>query len=194
MKRNVYFLIYDKFADFEIVQAALLLRDFNRITVSFKEKMYTSETGFKVLSDMKISEVNPDETALFIIPGGEPKYLIKDPKYEKEIRELNELLINLHEKNVNIAAICGGPTFLANSGVLNGKNCTGSIKDDEKQYYEDTVFHDCDIIRDGHLLTAKGNAFTEFAIEIGRIMNVFENEQDAIETLQWFKNIKDIKQ
>ena len=140
MKKNVYILIYDKFADFEIVQAALLLRDFNRITVSFKEEMYTSETGFKVLADIKISDVNPDETALFIIPGGEPKYLIKDPKYEKEVRELNELLVKLHERKVNIAGICGGPTFLANSGILKGKNCTGSIKEDEKQYLITSYF------------------------------------------------------
>jgi len=191
MKKNVYILLYDKFADFEIVQALLLLEDFDRITVSFKEKMYTSETGFKVLADIKISEVNPDEVALFIIPGGEPKNLIKDPKYEKEVQELNELLINLHERKVNIAAICGGPTFLANSGALNGKNCTGSIKDDEKQYFKDAIFQDCDIIRDGNLLTAKGNAFTEFAIEIGKMMKIFENEKDELETLHWFRNVKE---
>lgn len=44
--------------------------------------------------------------------------------YEKEVRNLNELLVKLHERKVNISAICGGPTFLANSNILNGKNCT----------------------------------------------------------------------
>ena len=190
MRKNVYILLYDKFADFEVVQALLLLNNFNRITVSFKEKIYTSVTGFKVVPDIKISDVNLDEAALFIIPGGEPKYIIKDPKNEREVRELNKLLDDLNAKKVNIAAICGGPTFLANSGILNGKNCTGSIANDEKIYFKDTVFQDCDIVRDGHLLTAKGTAFTDFAIEIGKIMKIFKNEQDEIDTFHWFKNIK----
>ena len=96
------------------------------------------------------------------------------------------------------------PTFTVRSG---GKNLphlyyistdsdvpTTIRYDDERRYFKNANFLDCDIIRDNNIITAKGNAFTEFAIETGKIMGVFKNKQDEIDTLNWLRNVKQRKE
>ena len=190
-KRNVYVMLYDRFADFEIVLAALLLRNENLVYFGFDKCEFESETKLKVTADKLLSELNPKECDLFIIPGGEPKNLIKNPAMKSHVDLLNKVLNELNNQGKKIAAICGGPTFLANSGILDGKKCTGSIQDDEKVYFQNTHFEEVDFIKDGNILTAQGCAFTDFAIEVCKLINFFENEKDAKNTLNWLKNIKE---
>ncbi|UYP45073.1 hypothetical protein NEF87_001358 [Candidatus Lokiarchaeum ossiferum] len=189
-KRNIYVLLYDRFADFEIVLATLLLKRENLVYFGFNKLEFESETKLKVKADKLLSELNPDLCDLFIIPGGEPKLLIKDPEQREYVKALNHILTTLNQKKKKIAAICGGPTFLANSGILDGKKCTGSIQEDEKVFFKNTLFEEVDLIRDGNILTAQGQAFTDFAIEVGKLINFFEKEEDATDTLKWVKNIK----
>lgn len=190
-KRNIYIMLYDHFADFEVVLAALLLRNENLIYYGFDKLNFESETKLKVTADKLLSDLNPEECDLFIIPGGEPKHLIKDPAQKEHVEKLNEILNALNHREKKIAAICGGPTFLANSGILNGKKCTASIQDDERLYFSDAHFEDVDFIRDGNILTAQGHAFTDFAIQVCKMVNFFENERDAEDTLKWIKNVKE---
>ncbi len=190
-KRNIYVLLYDRFADFEIIQAALLLRNENLIYFGFNQREFTSETKLKVTADKLLSELNIDECDLFIIPGGEPKDLINNPLMKDHVERLNGVLRELNQKGKNIAAICGGPTFLAHAGILDGKRCTGSIKEDEKVFFQNTLFEEADFIQDGNILTAQGHAFTNFTIEVCKMVNFFEKDSDAKDTLNWFRNTKE---
>ena len=70
------------------------------------------------------------------------------------MEELNTLLRALDQNKTKIAAICGGPTFLAHAGLLANRKCTGSVAEDEKRFFIGTLFHDVDVVRDGHILTA----------------------------------------
>jgi len=188
-KKKVYVLLYDKFSDFEIVQTTLLLEKLDIIYVGFNTLMNRSITKLNVKADILVKDVDPTDVALFIIPGGEPKELIRNPKMGEKVNEFNILLQKLDKTKTKIAAICGGPTFLANSGILNDKKCTGSIAEDENEYFKNTLFQKVDLIQDGNILTAQGHVFSIFAVEIAKWMGVITTEDVEISTLNWLRNV-----
>ena len=173
-QKQIYVLLYDEFADFEIIQALFLLREEQITFVGFKEQVYTSICQLKVVTDTLVTDVSVEEVDLLIIPGGEPKHLISNPNMKPWVDELTTFLNALDQRGTKIAAICGGPTFLAHAGLLANRKCTGSVAEDEKHFFNETLFHDVDVLRDGHILTAQGHAFTEFALEIGTMLGLCE--------------------
>jgi len=123
-EKNAYVFLYDKFADFEISQALLLLvKDYNVITVGFEEGLVRSYSNLQVKAEIAIQNLDVDKVDIFIIPGGEPKKIIWDKSFTEKVQALNEKLIQLNNSEKIISAICGGPTFLANAGILNDRKC-----------------------------------------------------------------------
>ncbi|NHJ39232.1 MAG: hypothetical protein FK731_04305 [Asgard group archaeon] len=186
---KVFVFLYDDFSDFEITQLLLLIRNNPVKTIGFDKNYVESIGQLKVLTDETIEEFNAKDADLFIIPGGEPKNFIKNVKYTNKIKILNQKLQQLFKNKKIIAAICGGPTFLANAGILDGINTTASISDEERIYYQNTNFTNSDLEIDGNIITAKGQAFTEFAIAVAIKCGCLE-EKDAQEALAWFRNEK----
>ena len=187
---RIYVFLYEDFSDFEITQALLLLREQELRTVGFEKGLVKSVGQLNVEAELAIDEIITDGIDLFLIPGGEPKNFIRDEDYLKKIKILNTKLLELKNNNTIIAAICGGPTFLANAGLLKNVKCTASISDDEKKYYQDSIFTDLDFVFDKQILTAKGNAFTEFAVELALLFNIIKSENEKMEAINWFRNKK----
>jgi hypothetical protein len=46
------------------------------------------------------------------------------------------------------------------------------------------------VVVDGNIITAQGQAYVEFAIELARQMGLCEKEEDYENALKWFKNIR----
>jgi putative intracellular protease/amidase len=191
-KKNAYLFLYDQFAEFEIVQALLLLRDhYNLTTVGFQEGLVKSFSNLKMEASMAIENVIITEVDAFIIPGGEPKDFIRNEKYSKKIQSLNDKLIALAKNGKIIAAICGGPTFLANAGILDGNNCTASIDNEgEEKFYEKSALIDSDYVLDKNILTAQGHAFTDFAVQLAKLCGVLKTDEEVEQAKNWLRNIK----
>ncbi|NHK32717.1 MAG: hypothetical protein FK730_15310 [Asgard group archaeon] len=189
MKLNVYLFLYEKFVDFEVIQALFMLRESKLITVSFESGLVKSIGNLKVHADISIGNLDPAKVDLFLIPGGEPKEIIRDESYSDKIAILNQKLQALHKNKKIIAAICGGPTFLANAGILDGINCTASIADDEKQFYKKSNFSDEDVVIADNVITAQGQAFTLFAGKLARMCGVIKTDEEMKEAVNWFRNI-----
>lgn len=182
--------LYDKFSDFEITQLLLLLHDHSLTTVGFEQELVKSYGQLKVQADLSIEELDTNQVDLFIIPGGEPKNFIRDKRYSKKIVTLNQKLLQLNKEGKIIAAICGGPTFLANAGLLDGIKSTSSKSEDEDIFFKNTEFTDEDIEVSNNVITAKGQAFTEFAVEVARSVGVIETDEEAQGTIDWLRNKK----
>lgn len=184
---NICVLYYDGFCEFEVVFAVNGFRD-NMISVALENRVYVSEEKQKFLPDKVLSEVNPDDIDLLIIPGGDPRVLYDNP-------ELKEFLCKLNEKNKYIAGICGGAEIMAYYGLLDNKRANGDsagfiIDESNRHIYEKVMVTREDVVRDGNCITSIGKAYIEFAVELGKLMNVYKNEEEINEDYRWLKNIK----
>lgn len=121
--------------------------------------------GFCVNSDISIDEIDLANARSIILPGGN----INNVKSEKLI---NMLQIANH-KRILIGAICAGVDVLDEAGIL--------------KHTRSTHGEDKDIVNDNNVITARANAYVDFAIEVAKSMDLFEDEVDLQETLDFWK-------
>lgn len=181
-------LYYDGFSEFEIVLACLFFKEEELLTVGLEAKEYRSEGKQRFLADQTLDKLDVDSLDLFIIPGGEPDQLVGN-------QVLKEVIRRLLAAGKKVAGICGGASALAGMGFLDGKQCTGmgSGRDPERpswSYFANTNFSDDHVVVDGDIITAQGQAYVEFAVELARQMDLCEAPQDYVEATRWFKNIR----
>ena len=186
---NVCIFYYDGFCEFEVVLLGLIFREKNVFTAALENKVYISEEKQKFLPDKTVGELNPDEIDLFVVPGGNPSYLFDNTV-------LRDFITTLNSKNKHIGAICGGPSLLASFGILDNKRCTGDssgIREDEDyiELFQKAHVLNEDVVIDGNIITSTGQAFVEFAVELGKLMNIYTSDEEAQNDYRWIKNIKD---
>lgn len=184
---NVCVFYYDGFCEFEVVLAVNQFRE-NAFSAALENRVYSSEERQKFLPDKTIKELNPDDIDLFIIPGGDSTQLYKN-------KELQEFIFKLNERNKIIAGICGGAQLMAYYGLLDYKKANGNsegfkIDESNKVMYENINIVDEDVVIDGNCITSIGKAFIEFAIEIGKVMKIYKDEEEIKNDYRWLKNIK----
>ena len=182
---KTYLFLYDRFADFEITPLLLFLREKSDVvTFSFEKGVQKSEGQLKVVVDKSLDEVNPEDVDLLIIPGG-------NPEPYRERTDFHELLKLLHKRDTTIAAICGGPGFLAHAGLLKGLRVAhGYSPEDAQRVFEGSIVTDDDVVIEGNIVTARGQAFAEFAVAVYGKLGFFKNEEEANASLAWLKNVR----
>jgi putative intracellular protease/amidase len=182
---NVYVLLYEGFAAFEITPLLLLLKKAgNVVTFSFDREPRRSEEQLEFVVEKTIDDVDPAEVDVLIIPGGDPEPYAANAMLHGLLRELRD------SKKV-IGAICGGPGFLAHAGLLEGLRVAhGYSEKDAQHVFAGSVITDEDVIVEDSIITARGQAYAEFAVEVTRQLGLFESEEEAKETLAWLKNVR----
>ncbi len=185
---NICVLYYDGFCEFETVLTYLNFKNENIFSASLENRIYKSIEGQKFLPDIIISDINPDDIDLFFIPGGEPSSLYDN-------LALKNFVTSLNDNNKYIAGICGGTFLLAAYGILDNKKCTGDssgliLNEDYIGLFEKSFIVNEDIVIDNNIITATGQAFVELSIELGKLMGIYENEEDVLNSYRWIKNIK----
>lgn len=180
---------YDGFAEFEIVLASLLFhREHDIISIALENREYKSEECQRFCVDQVIKDVDVDSVDLLVIPGGDPAPLVGN-------QELKSFIEKLVSRNKRVGAICGGASLLAGLGILEGRKCTGNTfgvrpGDDEYKYYSGAMLSDEYVVVDGNIITAQGQAYVEFAVELGRQMGLIKSKEEYDECTRWFKNIR----
>ena len=185
---NVCVFYYDGFCEFEVVLAVNQFRENNVFSTALENRVYISEEKQKFLPDKTVQELNPDDIDLFIIPGGDSTILYKRT-------ELREFILKLNKKNKFIAGICGGAELMAYYGLLDNKRANGDgegfrVDENNKKIYKKVIIVNEDVVRDGNCITSIGQAFIEFAIELGKAMNIYKNDEKIKYDYNWLKNIK----
>ena len=122
--------------------------------------------GLNVVPDKSIDDMSVTDFDAVIVPGGNTGYknLRKDPRVIAMVKKASE-------SNKILAAICAGPTVLADAGVLEGKECTiypGMEKELEAgggKPKQDMV------VVDGNIVTSKGPATAlPFGIKLAEML------------------------
>ena len=75
-----------------------------------------------------------------------------------------------------IAAICAGVNLLDDAGILKGISSTQSA--------------DLDLVNSSRVITARANAYVDFAIETAKELDLFTDEEDLQETIVFWKYFK----
>ncbi|WZL80224.1 DJ-1/PfpI family protein [Vallitaleaceae bacterium 9-2] len=188
MKR-ICLYIYDEMADFEVsLLVHVLKRDlgYEVITLSEKLEAVNSASGMQFTPHMKISDIQLEDVVGVIIPGGWMTGISN---------ELISFIRRLNSDNKLIASICAAPWIVAKADVLNGIRYTTSITawDDEKRKrfciddpFEWENYLDERVVCDKNIITAKGIAFVDFAVEVLAYLGEFNSEDEKIEFAKQF--------
>lgn len=116
--------------------------------------------GITVTPDESVDDITFKEGDLLILPGA-------DTWFEESNNKIMDIVSDLINRNVIIAAICGATIALANKGFLNKRNHTSVDKEFLKmtcpQYTGEEFYINEPAVIDGNLITATGLAPLEFA-------------------------------
>ena len=94
--------------------------------------------------------------------------------------DVKAYLQDLKERDVLIAGICAGVDVLANAGILRDVKSTHSTNED--------------LVNDKNVITARANAYVDFAIEVAKKLDLFVSEEDLQETIDFWKYYDRVQQ
>lgn len=172
MKKDV-FLLFDTACIYEIVCLNYFLKFTGSETIfcSVRGSDITSMEGYRIGIDCKISDIELSNIRSLIIPGGDVSNMRNEEVYS--------LFRKAKERNVIIGGICAGVDILDESGILSNIQSAHST--------------DVDCIGDRNIVTSRANGYVDFAIEMGKMLELFEDEQDLQETISFWKYHRNIQ-
>ena len=164
--RTVHVAVHDTIADWEIAYLTTALRQadlqdgapFEVRYVGASPATVTTMGGLRVAPDMSLTDLDPAESAVLVLPGSEvwhtDAYL---PYVEAARRHLAH--------GVPVAAICGATGALARHGLLDARPHTSNAAEflASVGYAGARHYVEAPVVVDGDLITASGVAPVEFA-------------------------------
>lgn len=184
--RKVHLYVFDGFADWEAAHAVAGINEprFQRVPGRFQVRTVgaalapvRSMGGLAVLPDLTLDVLEPADSALLILPGG------AGWDQGEHLEAAHKASVFL-DAGVPVAAICGATAGLARVGVLDQRRHTSNALAYLKGtgYGGSDRYEDLPAASDGLLVTAGGMAPLEFAAEIFKLLELYEDEALAA----WF--------
>jgi protease I len=113
------------------------------------KKTYTGKFGLPMRSDLTPGQVDLDETAAIIIPGGFA------PDRMRQDRAMVDLVKKAFDTCKIIAAICHGGWMLVEADICRGKDVTGFIAIATDLKNAGGNYLDKEVVVDGNLVTSR---------------------------------------
>ena len=110
----------DNFEDSELLVPYYRLKeaDVEVVVASLRRRAITGKHGYEVAVDKTFDEINPDDYAILILPGGAAPKVVRQEPMALEIDRI------FFAGNKPVAAICYGPQILISAGLLQGRRAT----------------------------------------------------------------------
>ena len=145
----VYMLLGTGFEETEAIAPLDLLRraGVETATVGVTGKTVYGSHGIGIEADILLSEMDLTNLDMIILPGG-----LGGVASARGSREALEALRFAWDNGKMVAAICAGPTVLADLGITDGKNAT-CYPGCEGQMGSANMLPDAAVVRDGNLIT-----------------------------------------
>jgi protease I len=141
----------DKFEDSELLVPYYRLQEagIEVVVASMRREGIRGLHGYEIAVDKTLAEVNPDEYALLVLPGGKAPAAVR--KEEKAL----EIARSFFAGGRPVAAICHGPQILISAGLLRGRRatCYRSMADELSAAGAD--YEDREVVVDGNLVTSR---------------------------------------
>jgi protease I len=149
-------LTADKFEDMEVFFPVFrLVEEGWQVDIAAPDrKEIHGEHGYVIEPDKSISDINPDEYHLLIIPGGSPSGA---PATVRKLQKAQDIARSFFAKNKPVASICHGPWTLASAGLVKGRHLTSFWHDGVPEDIKKAggIWEDKDVVVDGNLVTSR---------------------------------------
>ncbi|MEE1737960.1 DJ-1/PfpI family protein [Streptomyces sp. BE147] len=170
--KTVHLAVYDTFADWETghTTAHLARSGYTVRTVAAGTEPVTTMGGMRVLPDLTLDALRPEDSALLILTGA-------------DLWDSGDTLAPFAAKaraflaaGVPVAAICGATAGLAREGLLDDRAHTSAVSFylDATGYGGGERYVDTDAVTDGLLVTAGPTEPVAFAREVFALLGVYE--------------------
>ena len=127
--------------------------------------------GFSVNVDMPLDALDKEQIGSFVLPGGNIS--------EIDTPEVKAYLQALKKREVLIAGICAGVDVLDHARILRNVQSTHSS--------------DADWVTDKNVISARANAYIDFAVEVAKKLGLFATEDDLRETINFWKHYQRVQ-
>ena len=166
-------LLYDTSCIYEIVILNYFLKVTGKeiIFVSPEGNPVMATEGYRIESEDRLDHVNPGDVELLIIPGGDITQI--------DTPEVWKYLKSVHDLGGRIAAICAGVDVVEHAGLLEG--------------IESTLSGEKDVVTSDRITTSRANGYVDFAIEVAKQLELFEDEADLQETIAFWREFRRIE-
>lgn len=174
-EQTVHLFVFDTLADWEYGYTVAGLQNaphaYQIKTVATSNAPVCTNGGITILPDMVLSELQPEQSAMLILPGGE----IWDQGGNSEIIASVQRFL---DAGVPVAAICGATAGLARAGMLDNVSHTSNHRDylAATNYRGAAFYQEQPAVTDGNIITANSTAALEFAREIFMKLNAYPSE------------------
>lgn len=137
-------------------------------TVGERREPVKSIGGLTILPDMTLAELEPSDSALLILPGGDWSPGTNLAALEKARQFL--------AAGVPVAAICGATLGLARAGLLNHRRHTSNAPEflQDAGYQGAAFYQHQRAVTDDNLITAGAASPIEFAYQIFKKLSVYK--------------------
>ena len=160
-------LLYETCCIYEIVITNYFLQysGHELVFATTDGKPVTAMEKFSLNATCALKDIDPEEVELLLVPGGDISSIANEEVYSF-IRAV------VDHKHL-VAGICNGVDELENAGILKDIESTHSVKEA--------------LVVGEYVITARANMYVDMAIAIGKKMNLFVDEADLQETIDFWK-------
>lgn len=159
----VYMLLGTGFEETEAIAPLDLLRraGIEVLTVGIGGKTVYGGHGIGIEADITLEEMDLTNLQMVVLPGG-----VGGVASVRASKGAMDALAFAADNGKFVAAICAGPTVLADLGITNGKTCT-CYPGCESQMGEAHTVSDCAAVRDGNIITgASAGCAVSFGLQL----------------------------
>lgn len=136
--------------EYDTPKAIFQKAGFEVVTAAEEKGVAKNKMGGETKVDISLNDVNVrDFEAIVFVGGPGAEAYFEHEKVLNLVKEVNQ-------EGRLIAAICIAPTILANAGILNGKNATAFVTEEDSLRRGGANFTAAPVEADGNIITANG--------------------------------------
>jgi putative intracellular protease/amidase len=174
---TVHVFVFDTLADWEHGYAVAAINNpsfqsqpgrYRVQTVGLRQEPVTTIGGMRVLPDLTLDALQPSQSTMLILPGGE----VWDDGGNVEAADKARAFL---AAGVPVAAICGATAGLARAGLLDDREHTSNALDYliATGYKGAALYQNQPAVTDGNLITANTTAPLDFAYHILKKLDAY---------------------